>query len=279
MTIAAAFFCMDGLVFCADTQETHDKYLKVSAPKIAIRPRGEAIIRNHDIRLVVSGAGDGPFIDKLIDLMWEEAELSSGQDPLVISHAVEDAIKTAHKDYGQICQPGFAPQADLLYGLWVKGMKRPSLFQASGAIVNQREEHQSIGSGKYMARYIMDRMSRKDFSIRQAELLGTYLLSQSIQYVDQCGGDSHVVVLANDGKIRRMDFREVALIEHHTRDLDRNLGYLTVASPDIDLTDDEFERQVTILTDSLRNYRKQYKEYLESVEAQKRKISAFYGES
>ena len=68
VTIAAGFHCIEGIVLCADTQETVDNYIKRNVPKIAVRPQWTD---DKSIpRVVFAGAGDGDLIDSLVGKMW-----------------------------------------------------------------------------------------------------------------------------------------------------------------------------------------------------------------
>jgi hypothetical protein len=72
VTIVAGFKSYEGVVLCADTQETV-LHSKRHVPKLRFEPdslaksvkewRGE----KDDLAAAFCGAGDGPFIDKLID--------------------------------------------------------------------------------------------------------------------------------------------------------------------------------------------------------------------
>lgn len=68
MTIAG-FKCQDGIVVCADTQETLGS-AKRNVPKLEFThgPTWSAEqnkMINHDLVLTMCGAGDGPFVDKV----------------------------------------------------------------------------------------------------------------------------------------------------------------------------------------------------------------------
>lgn len=69
MTIIAGFRCQDGIVVCADTQETSGP-AKRNVPKLVFSrgptlSAGQDKMINHDLALAMCGAGDGPFVDKV----------------------------------------------------------------------------------------------------------------------------------------------------------------------------------------------------------------------
>src|SRR5580700_3033622 len=56
VTIAAAFICSDGVVMCADTQETIPGYTKVDVTKIRVN-------KTNGYALLITGAGDSHLIE------------------------------------------------------------------------------------------------------------------------------------------------------------------------------------------------------------------------
>ena len=64
--------------------------MKFDAQNLVIRPSVGS--RVDKVRMVFAGAGDGPFIDKLIDKMWE----ASQGGPEMSMSAVFDRVETAN---------------------------------------------------------------------------------------------------------------------------------------------------------------------------------------
>src|SRR6266852_5046288 len=62
VTIAAGFYCTDGLVLCADTQETITGYSKVNTQKMTQ-------LETPFFNMVFTGAGDSGLIDMTVQLM------------------------------------------------------------------------------------------------------------------------------------------------------------------------------------------------------------------
>jgi len=75
MTIVAGLRCANGIVLCADTQETKNELSKINVPKLRIEPWFKAGKDSpEELMIAVAGAGDGPFIDKIIERAWEEGD-------------------------------------------------------------------------------------------------------------------------------------------------------------------------------------------------------------
>lgn len=70
----AGFRCQDGIVICADTQETLGSVKRnVSKLEFTKGPtwsteQNELI--NHDLAFALCGAGHGPFVDKIASRAW-----------------------------------------------------------------------------------------------------------------------------------------------------------------------------------------------------------------
>jgi hypothetical protein len=116
VTIAAGLRCSNGIVLCADTQETKNALSKVNVPKVRVEPWLRVGKDSPDeLMIAVAGAGDGPFIDKIIERAWEDVSIASSFDEACAE--MEKSIKAIHKEYGQIFQPGYMPQVEMVYGI------------------------------------------------------------------------------------------------------------------------------------------------------------------
>lgn len=196
VTIAAGFRFNDGVVLCADTQETV-LHAKSAVPKLRIEPFNK-LKKDSPQELVVAmaGSGDGPWIDHLTEISWRNAcDAVSFDDACA---RIERTLKDAHREYAELFQVGYMPQADLVYGVKMQG--RSSLFKASGPIVNRCPDYSSIGAGYYMADFLASRMHHSDLTASECSILAAYVLFQCKEYVEGCGGDSHIAVLKNSGK-------------------------------------------------------------------------------
>lgn len=264
VTIAAGFVCRDGVVICADTQETYGNLLKISVPKITIRPGARV---PGQPRMVMAGAGDGPFIDKLADEAWKNVTRAGVTELDAVADAIETAIKNTYEEFGRIYQAGAMPTAELIYGV-VGSTRLPSLFRASGPVVNSIPTYASIGVGLYMADYIADRMGHASMmDSGWAELLGIYLLQQAKDYIDGCGGESHVVTLHGNGTVTRLDHADVLLIGGHMKRLDQQTSAVLLSAPDLDLSDEEFRKRVEIFTTFVEEMRQEHRRQKTEIDA------------
>lgn len=64
-----------------------------------------------------------------------------------------------------------------------------------------RSDYDCVGVGLLLAKYLADKFYRSDGDWRRGILLSIYLLEEVKRSVQFCGGESHVVLLNDDGRI------------------------------------------------------------------------------
>ena len=269
VTIIAGFKCYEGIVICADTQETIGPS-KRSVPKLRFEPAG-APHEGNNLAVAFCGSGDsGPFIDKLVQNAWEDGQPGTSVDE--VCEEIEKSIKLTYKDFGKIYQPGYCPTADLIYGVKMQNTCR--LFIANGPIVNEKPEYDSFGAGQYMADFLASRMYAHHLNLRQCAILAAYVLFQAKEHVDGCGGDSHIAVLREDGTSGIVARENVEAVTECLKMADDSLGSLTIDAADIELGSAEFVEKSRIavgVIDSLRH------ETIQELERHKTSLAAFLG--
>lgn len=240
MTIVAGFKCWEGVVLCADTQETVSDISKKNVPKLIFQPvdsNGHALPSNKD-QLAVAFCGssnNAAFVDKLVASAWEDAQAGRNLDE--VCNEIEKSIKNTYREFGKIFQTGYCPGADLLYG--VKMFGHSKLFSASGPVVNEVHTYASAGAGYYMADFLASRMYGHHLDIRQCVILAAYILYQAGEYVVGCGGDSQIAVLKDDGTSGVVDSKVVDELTKTLQFVDKELWDFTLAAANLSLTTEE----------------------------------------
>lgn len=257
MTIVAGFKCYEGVVLCADTQETV-LHSKRHVPKLRFEPdrivnwgkalRGEDV---NDLAAAFCGAGDGPFIDKLIDEAWKTAQKATSLQEA--GERIEASIKGLYREFGKIYQPGFCPQVDLIYGVKMDG--RTKLFSAVGPVVNEKGEYYSAGQGYYMADFLAGRMYGDHLTIHQAVIVAAYTLFQAKEHVDGCGGDSQIAVLRDSGPSGLLNFQVINAITKNLEMADIDIGSLLLAATNTDIDDKKWKEAAEHHIDMLEVFR------------------------
>lgn len=276
MTIAAGLRCAHGVVLCADTQETRlPAGSKVNTPKLRVEPWNKLESDSpDDLMIAVAGAGDGPFIDKIVELAWEDVQLATSFDEAC--HQMEHSIKHTHKEYGAIFQTGYLPETQLVYGVKMHGSSK--LFSTRGPIVNEKREYDSVGAGYYMADFLAGRMHGNGFPASQVITLAAYILSQCKEHVDGCGGESQIALLDERGSSKIISAVELNTATQTLRAVDDVLSHLLLLpSADADFPEDEFSGILDIAAKALLERRKDAKETLERWRGIKRRLTKSKG--
>jgi 20S proteasome alpha/beta subunit len=252
VTIIAGFKSWEGIVLCADTQETVE-HSKISTPKLIFEPREHEDGSTDDLATAFCGSSDyGPFVDKLISNAWESAQLATSLDEA--AQEIEKSIKSTYQEFGRIYQRGYCPTAELIYGVKMHGSSK--LFSAYGPIVNEKENYHSSGVGVHLANFIASRMYRDYLGLSQCVILAAYILFQAKEHVEGCGGESHIAVLRDDGMSGRVGWKQVDTLTQVLKESDKEVSELLFKLSDLDLTDDKIKEEAATAIDillSLRN--------------------------
>jgi hypothetical protein len=257
VTVLAGFRCSKGLVLFADTQETVG-VAKRHVPKLRFEEFTGAVraLRGSDLAVAFCGAtNNGAFVDKLVDLAWTAAQTEDDIDS--VCEAIEKSIEETYRHFGAIYQPGYLPDAELIYGVKMNGQSR--LFNALGPAVNERDEYCTGGVGTYMADFLAARMYSVGLTVQQCVILAAYILFQTKEHVDGCGGKSHIAILREDGPSGLVDSQRVDAITENVQKADLQLGNLLLASSDLDIGDKEFKENANQVFGVLEMFREEQK--------------------
>ena len=242
MTIIAGFKCIDGIVICADTQETLGT-AKRDVPKLRFEPSDPLTEQeeNHsNLAAVFCGAGDGPFIDKLVTDAWtaskEEKTLTA------VCLAIECSIKAQYKEFGQIYQQGECPEVQLIFGVKMDSQSR--LFTAMGPVVNERFGFDSGGIGHYMADFLSSKLHHSQMTTMQCAILAAYILFEAKAHVDGCGGDSQIALLRNNNSSGTVDWARIGKITELVQVADDTASEILLAIANADDTDAKMVEEI-----------------------------------
>jgi hypothetical protein len=218
---------------CADTQETIEP-LKRHVPKLRIEPNKDGGDSTDELIVAFAGAGDSPFIDKLVSRAWEDAQVGTNIEE--VSDDVEKSIKDTYKEYGQIYQTGYCPQVSLLYGIKMHG--KSLLFRADGPVVNEKETYDCAGIGLYLSNFLCSRMYRNNLTLEQATILAAYVLFQGKEHVEGCGGESQVAILKNNGGSGIAE--NLSGISRQIQLVDRNVEQVILSAADLTINEEKY---------------------------------------
>jgi len=276
VTIIAGFKSYEGVVLCADTQETRE-HAKRKVSKLRYEPHsplaGDKWVNHSNLAAAFCGAGDGPFIDKLVEEAWKAAENSTSLDEACVN--IKGSIEYQHEKFAKIYQPGFLPETQLIFGVKMDGDSR--LFTSLGPVVNEKQGYDSGGVGYYMADFLAGRMYKDHLTVRQCVILAAYILYQAKEHVEGCGGDSQIVVLRERESSGHVDWRRVEAITKLLEHADHEIGELLLRSANLDIEDKELKESIDLSVYFLDLFRQNEKDSLEKSEASNKAMAVAFG--
>lgn len=258
VTIAAGFKCTDGLVLCADTQETVDGYRKRNVPKITVRPTTNPIPaiktprRKSDPKpkrlppsvpeLIVgfAGAGDSAFLEKLIEKAW--LGIAQASNYAERCSKLEEEVTQFFERYWPIYSDSMKPEAELLVGLW--SPSEVELFKVVGPLVTRVDNHAFIGWGGHEAETFADRLDMRKLTFKKASSVGIYILKAVKERVPSCGGDTHLLLMRDNGHVYFENPWKIRWAEEKLRRLEQAVGPLIIAAASGEADSDEFQESL-----------------------------------
>lgn len=197
MTIAAGFVCSEGIVLCADTQETVAGYTKNSTEKIRLR-------RDGGLNIAITGAGDTELIEsigaRIEHALCSEYPLNGFWPPDRVQEIIQNELANSFRMY-------IAPYAnfpkddrpwcDLLILVTVSNgvSEYECLFRASGTTLREIDFNADcVGSGLILAKSLIERFYSRGMNLDEMVLAACYVMYQTKKWVDGCGGKTDIVI-------------------------------------------------------------------------------------
>jgi 20S proteasome alpha/beta subunit len=205
MTIVVGFTCNDGLVLCADTQETISGYIKTYDGKVST-----SVYRSLAICVVGTGTSDyiaaarEQLTDGFPDCNTFE-ELRTEMETRLLTFFDKNLARwSAFPEHER-------PSVELLIG--VSGVHfGHAMFHYSGTSF-RRTSTKAIGSGVLLANELINRHCFGNYNVSQLASLAIYILSKVKKGVDGCGGHTHVVALRKGRDIAFTESRDIDAME------------------------------------------------------------------
>ncbi len=258
VTIAAGFKCTDGVVLCTDTQETVGDYKKRNAVKITVKPDVNPIpalkqprrksdpvpleVPSPNPELIVgfAGAGDCSFLEKLIDKAWSRISKAATFEERCST--LEEGIVEFYEKFWPIYSDSMKPEVALLVGLW--SQSEYELFKVVGPLVTKVNSHAFIGWGNAEANSIADRLDLRKLTVKKASNVGIYVLKGVKEQVPYCGGDTHLLLMRDDGHTYFENPWKIKWAEEKLRRLEEAVRPLILAVSSGESDTDEFHESV-----------------------------------
>jgi 20S proteasome alpha/beta subunit len=212
MTIAAGFRCNEGIVLCADTQETITGYIKGYEGKIVTSIFQDCIVS-------IAGAGTTDYIrtakEKAIDGLGKLGFL-----PDIAAKIASNLLEFFDIHLGPWAK--FAeserPTVDLLISVSVESGAF-GLYHWNGTAFHSVSE-MAIGAGILLANSLISEYGHGNHTLKQTTNLAVFILSKVKKQVDTCGGNTHVVVIRGHRDFAYLDDKHVKKLEGEAEKLE-----------------------------------------------------------
>jgi 20S proteasome alpha/beta subunit len=192
VTIAAGFHCNEGIVLCADTQETITGFIKGYEGKIVTNFLG------GDAAVAIAGSGTSDYIRTAKEKAVE------GLHGLKELREIRDKIETNLISFFDIHLSrwsGFVenerPTVELLIAVTTKHSGF-GLFHWSGTSFHLTHQ-KAIGAGILLANTLIQQYCIGNFTLDELTSLAVFIVNKVKKHVDTCGGNTHMVLLKRGG--------------------------------------------------------------------------------
>jgi hypothetical protein len=237
VTVCAGFKSTFGVVLGADSQETIGT-MKFGAPKLVIMPSVGA--PEDKVRMMFAGAGNGAFIDKLIEKMWEAALRGPEMSMQKVFDRVEDANIEWHRKIWEACVGGNRPEAEILVAIYTD--RCVNLYRVEGPIISPVDHYAFVGIGGELGTFLAEHLNSDSSGIEEDIGDAIYILENVKTYVDACGGDTQLAALMLDGSIQQMNSRDSDTLAKAMISMSRNIYYLFSLARDLNTRKVDIDR-------------------------------------
>jgi 20S proteasome alpha/beta subunit len=212
VTAILAFMASDGIVMCADTEQTiGTQHKRMNTKKIGS-------ILGAKFQLVIGGSGDSDWVQMSITqfmdgLTRDSSIIQPGFNWLKLEAAIEQHTATFFRKYIKhyAVDPEKRPTADLLIG--VNSVSGRMIYRTTDNIVNRTPSFDSVGSGSILANDLIDRLWRPSLSMLQTASLAIYIMDRVKNGVPGCGGNTDVALLGMKNEFEHLSTNRVKELE------------------------------------------------------------------
>jgi hypothetical protein len=249
MTLIAAFRTSEGVVICADSQETlgnptiygaHDYRCTVNK----LQPQTQVAYQ-----WVCGGSGDGDLIDGFIERLRDE--IGSWSSDLKAPD-IKDKLRLINHDYRshEVAASGVADEGlDFLFCLKPQDSESEPLLFKIGRSVRPVSDYALIGWDEGIYRHDVQRFYRENMPALPNILLGIHVLLLAIATNNNCGPPIKIIVATKSG-ISEVPAKHVTELRNRVNLFNKLLDQITLDLSDTSVPIQEFRDRVTEFRDN-----------------------------
>lgn len=251
MTYIAAFHCRDGIVMCADTQETVGEYKNYV----------EKIEATEGYPLAVAGAGAGELIDALTDEVKTQFIASKPATIAAAKDAVSAALnKVYEEDLPVLVLPKQHRTSRLLLAFKPNNDDFCIVTTQGRRLLNKNLERGIIGYSNDYNNELLKRLHRPSLPMSQAVALAVYLVSQSKKFDRDVGGETSIAVITSTGAY--IDEKAwIEVLEKRADEILPLIDKLFLACTDIGLSKTEYEGELSSFVEAAKAVRNRHLQF------------------
>jgi hypothetical protein len=190
--------------------------------------------------MMFTGAGNGAFIDKLIEKMWEAALRGPEMSMQKVFDRVEDANIEWHRRIWEACVGANRPEAEILVAIYAD--RCVNLYRVEGPIISPVDHYAFVGIGGELGTFLAEHLNSDSSGIEEDIGDAIYILENVKTYVDACGGDTQLAALMLDGSIQQMNSRDSDTLAKAMISMSRDIYYLFSLARDLNTRKADIDR-------------------------------------
>jgi len=217
VTIIAAFQCRDGLLMCADSEQSIGSEAKAQARKILL-------VKTPSYNVGIGGAGDSSSIEYIQNELRQRIALDRPTWDSVDSWLQRFAIEMWEACIGPYrgFDSRYAPEdLEFLIGLQAQGEYR--LYKWQRRVVYQIVDRAptSIGAGIIQSEMLLNELQfALPLTASEMCLLAVRMMLKVKQLVQGCGGKTEMILLRSDGGLTVLSTKVIESVEHLVEQVD-----------------------------------------------------------
>jgi 20S proteasome alpha/beta subunit len=211
MTTTLGFFCDDGVVLCADRQQTSDGFHKFPEEKIFA-------IQDSDWSCLIGYCGSRDTAKAVHQKLGNLLLANKNVTPANVHTGIEQVLATL--DETTVSETVF------LCGFAASGRGK-SLLKTNRYSAHQVSKWDCVGSGdSSVVRFLGDILVNKynNTSAIAAVLAGLYIIEKAKEYTDGTGGPIDIQILRGDGRFAPPWFKTKAKFQKLTKAVEHDIG-------------------------------------------------------
>jgi hypothetical protein len=257
VTIAAGFICLQGIVLCADNQIT-DVTSGSKSYGCKLWQYGE-----DDWNVIFAYSGFKQFMDGFKGRFPEAlaAEKARAGDSGVTVSMIRDAIYSVLCWFDTDARRATFTDAELLCGISLNSTLH--LFRTHGTLVSEVSDYSAVLGESPLTKYLSNLISGvgTGWTIGHAIFSGAYIVRCARSWMQDCGGDTDMFVLAASGRWCGMGATNMYNIDQRLAMLEHRAG--TVIAGLFDFVDDQtFENNLLSLCGNLRDEHRELRRFI-----------------